>query len=112
MDSPEYKTLIKCYSNLESILQQSPNDVVGQLVPLDILSPRDISYLHNEHNENFKKAERIATIVMLQVRHEPQVFHSFIEALKKAGAWTSKVVMELEQMHKALVEESVKLESK
>ena len=96
---PEYKTIKQCYPKLVKCLQQSPEDVVIWLLPLDILAPGDIKFLKNAHNDDDKKAQRIADIVMNQTEADPNVFHKFVEALKAAGPWTRSTVSVLEKTY-------------
>ena len=103
MDSPEpeYKTIEQCYPKLVSCLQQSPNDVVNQLVPLGILAQEDINFLGNPHHEKIEKAQRIVYIAMTQIKNDSDKFQEFVKALKAAGSWTRSVVLELEKKYLA-----------
>ena len=103
MDSPEpeYKTIEQCYPKLVSCLQQSPNDVVNQLVPLGILAQEDINFLGNPHHEKIEKAQRIVCIAMTQIKNDSDKFQEFVKALKAAGSWTKSVVLELEKKYLA-----------
>ena len=99
MDSPEYKKLVKCYSDLGNIVQQSPDDVTQRLKPSGILAPRDVAFLGNKQNERLEKAERIVDIVIAQVKYDSKLYYTFIEALEAAGTWTSKAVEMLKQIY-------------
>ena len=94
---PEYKALEQCYPTLKNCLQQAPSDVVVQLRPSGILATRDIKFLSNPNKDDDEKAERIVDIVMMQVRGDPQVYHTFTAALNAAGDWTRAAATKLEQ---------------
>ena len=64
LDSPEYKALIQCYPRLSTFVQQSPSDIVAQLLPSGILAPGDLSFLNNSKNSNDKKAQKIIDTVL------------------------------------------------
>ena len=100
MDTPEYKTLTKCYTRLSSCIQQSPDGVVVQLRPSGILAPGDLSYLENSYHNNDKKAQKIVDVVLNQVKINSRVFPAFVFALEAAGSWTTTVVGELKDMYR------------
>ena len=99
MDSPEYKTLVQCYPTLVSCIGQSPNDIAVQLIPSGILAPRDVQYLSNPSIADDEKARRLLGIVVNQINTDPQVYYTFIAALKDAGDWTRTLVSLLERAH-------------
>ena len=97
MNTPEYKALTQCYPVLISCVKQSPNDIADHLIPSGILKPRDIVYLRYNSISGDEKARRLLHIVLIQVETDPQVFYTFIAALKNAGPWTRVVVSRLER---------------
>ena len=97
MDSPEVKSLKKCYPTLVSCIQQAPNDIATQLVPLDLLPQRVLSTLSSSHKNNVEKAQDILGTVLFQVQTDSSVFQSFIAALTAAGPWTKSTVNELQK---------------
>ena len=99
MASPEYRTLEQCYLTLVSCVQQSPHDIAVHLRPSGILAPRDIQYLRNPVIEDNEKAQRLLNTVLNQVNTDPQVYHTFIAALKNVGLWTRTAVSELEHTY-------------
>ena len=105
---PEYETIKQCYPKLVRCLQQSPEDVEIWLIPLDILAPGDVEFLKNAHNNDDKKAQRIADIVMNQTEADPNVFHKFVKALKDAGPWTRNTVPVLEKTYDSFTNKSLK----
>ena len=104
MDSPEYQTLTQCYSRLVTCIQQSPDDIVAQLRPFGILTPRDLSYLSNPHHDNDEKAQRIVDSVLAQTKLNSQQYHIFTRALQAAGSWTKSAVSHLEAVYARLSE--------
>ena len=105
MDSPEHKALIQCFPMLVSCIQQSPNEVVAQLRPSEILAQKDLSFLSNPYNDDHVKADKIVNIVVSQVKNDPCVFKSFLKALRDAGSWTRSIVSELELKFKPIPQE-------
>ena len=99
MDSPEYKTLTQCYPVLISHIGQAPYDIAAYLIPSGILAPPDLHYISNPSIPHIEKASRLLDIVLNQVQIDPQVYHSFITALKSAGSWTKALVSELESTY-------------
>ena len=95
MDSPEVKSLKKCYPTLVSCIKQAPNDIATQLVPLDLLPQRVFSTLSSSQKNNDEKAQDILGTVLFQVQTNSSVFQSFIAALTAAGPWTKSTVNEL-----------------
>ena len=49
-----------------------------------------------------RKLERILDAMLCQVKNDPQVFHTFIAAMKAAGEWTKAAVDALESKYKSL----------
>ena len=99
MDSPEYKTLAQFYPALVSCVGQAPVNIAVQLIPYGILAPRDVQYLSNPSIVDNEKARRLLGIVVNQMKTDPQVYHTFIAALKDAGDWTRTLVSLLEQAY-------------
>ena len=97
MDTPEVKSLKKCYPTLVSCIQQAPNDIATQLVPLDLLPQSVFSTLSSSHKNNVEKAQGILGTVLFQVQTDSSVFQSFIAALTAAGPWTKSTVNELQK---------------
>ena len=95
-DSPEYRTLTQCYPTLVTCLQQSPNDIADRLRPFGIFAHEDWLFLTHESKDRDQKARRIIDVVILQVKLNPQVAHTFRLALEGAGTWTKAAVSELE----------------
>ena len=104
MASPEYRTLVQCYPTLVSCVQQSPDDIAVHLIPSGILAPHDMMYLRNYSISDYEKARQLLHIVLNRVRIDPQVYHTFVAALKKAGSWTKTAVSELEHTHASLMQ--------
>ena len=97
MDSPEVKSLKNCYPTLVSCIQQAPDDIATQLLPLDLLPQRVFSTLSNSQKNNDEKARDILDTVLFQVQTDSSVFQSFIAALTAAGPWTKSTVNELQK---------------
>ena len=97
MDSPEVSSLKNCYPTLVSCIQQAPDDIATQLVPLDLLPQRVFSTLSNSQKNNDEKARDILDTVLFQVQTDSSVFQSFIAALMAAGPWTKSTVNELQK---------------
>ena len=93
---PEYKALRKDYPTIVNCLKQAPSDVVSQLIPSGILAEGDLNFFQSQHNDDGEKAKRIVDVVINQVKNDPQVYHTFIAALKAAGDWTRVPVSKLE----------------
>ena len=93
---------------LVDCLQQSPSDIVTQLTPSpsSVFAQGDIKYLSNTIYDDHKKAERIVTIVMKQVKNNFLMYRTFITALKNAGDWTKLAVKELEQTYASFIASS------
>ena len=102
MDSPEYKTLSECYSDLVTCIQQSPNDIADQKEVFKVLAPEDLQFVRNSVHQSSERARRILDIVLNQVKIDPQVYHSFISALNNAGAWTKTAVDKLNSFYSNL----------
>ena len=100
--SHECETLIQCYSTLVSCIQLSPNDIADKLLPTGILAPKTLQDLSNQQLNPDEKARRLLDTVLIQVKIDPQVYHTFTTALKEAGLWTKTVVHELEHKHTSL----------
>ena len=96
---PEYQALEQCSSRLVVSLQQSPGDIILHIRPSGILAPRDITFFRDSPAGGLEKAERLVSIVMMQTKSDPQVYSTFITALKAAGNWTKSAVAELEQTY-------------
>ena len=79
MDSPEFKSLKKCYPTLVSCIKQAPDDIATQLVPLDLLPQRVLSTLSNTQKNNDEKARDILEAVLFQVQTDPSVFQTLIK---------------------------------
>ena len=109
MDSPEYmyKALLQCYPALTTCVQQSPNDIAAHLIPSGILTLRDMQYLSNHSIPDDEKARLLLDIVVNQMKTDPQVYHTFIAALKNAGPWIRKAVSDLEQTYVSLIQSPV-----
>ena len=107
MDSPEYKTLVQHYPALIFRIQQSPEDIVFLLKKSGILAPRDFGFLNNPLVAKNDKAVRLLNIVLNQVQIDPQVYHTFIAALKDAGDWTRALVSELEHIYDSVMQSPI-----
>ncbi|XP_064398884.1 uncharacterized protein LOC135345387 isoform X1 [Halichondria panicea] len=94
-ESAEYKAFKDCHSSLLTCIKQSPKDVCDHLLPFEILAPDDRDYLRNDTHDAGDKARRILDAVLLQIKNDPQVFHSFVSALEAAGGFTKAGVQEL-----------------
>ncbi len=94
-DSAEYKAFNDCYSSLLTCIKQSPKDVCDHLLPLEILAPANRYYLRNDTHDPDDKTRGIMDAVQLQIENNPQVFHSFVSALKAAGSFTKATVQKL-----------------
>ena len=99
MDSPEYKTLTLCHPALIYCIGQTPYDIAVHLVSSGILAQHDIEYLSNYSIANDEKASRLLDSVLNQVQINPQVYHTFIAALKDVGLVTKALVTELEGIY-------------
>ena len=104
MDSPglEYKTLENCYPEVVACLQLSPSEIAAQLRPSGILPDKDWSFLSNSHHDDDEKARRVADVVLTQVKIDPQVYSTFLEALKAVGSWTKSALTKLEETYTSL----------
>ena len=107
MDSPEYKALARCYSRLLIYIRQAPNDIADHLRPSGILAPQDFSYLNNPGHDHDVKARRLLDAVLDRVKVDPQVYHTFVAALKAAGHWTEAAVSELEHSSDSVVQSPI-----
>ena len=97
MDSPELKSLNKCYPALVLCVQQAPNDIADQLRSLGLLPQGVLSTLRSSQKNDVEKAREIVDTMVLQVQTDSGVFQSFIQALSAAGSWTKSAVDELLQ---------------
>ena len=95
MDSHEYKTMRQFYPQLISCVKQSPNDIADHLLPIGILTPRDLDLLSNPQISSDDKARRIISVVINHVENDPQEFHKFVSALEAAGTWTKIIITKL-----------------
>ena len=77
------------------------------LISSGILAQRDKQYLSNHFIVDDEKARRLLDIVLEQEQNDPQVYHTFIAALKDAGDWTRSVVSRLEQTYVSLIQSPV-----
>ena len=100
MESPEYKTLVQCYPELVTIVQQSPNVIADHPAISTKLAPGKLQYLRNLSHENEDKARKLLDSIKDQVKIDPQVFHHFKSALKSQGDWTKAAVDKLESTFK------------
>ena len=103
MDGPEYNTLKKCYPDLVNCIQQSPADIVTQLLSLGILAPADVSFVDNSSNSTTDKARRIVDVAVDQVKSDKQVYFKLLKSMKDSGDWTKATVHRLEETHKFLL---------
>ena len=106
MDSPEYLTLNKRYSDLVGCIEQSPADIVTQLKPSGILAPSDESFLDNSSNSRIDKARRIVNVSVHHAKSNAQVYFMLLKAMKDSGGWTMATVKRLEETHKHLSEDT------
>ena len=83
MATCEYRTLRKCYKIIKDGIQQSPGDTADCLIPTDLLSEDDHSYIRNESHDDGEKARKIVDAVLQQVKAEATLFHTFIGAMKQ-----------------------------
>ncbi len=95
MTSPESQALTKCYPTLVTCIQRSPGTVSTELKPYGLLAPQDFQYISNHYHNDDDKARRILDSVCNQVLIDPNAFHTFLKAFKKAGAFTKSAVDEL-----------------
>ena len=104
MESPglEYKTLENCYPEVVTCLQLLPSEISTQLRPSGILPDKDWWFLNNPHHDSDEKARRIADVVMTQVKIDPQVYSTFLGALKAVGGWTQTTLTKLEDTYASL----------
>ncbi|XP_064398871.1 uncharacterized protein LOC135345380 isoform X3 [Halichondria panicea] len=94
-ESAEYKAIKDCHSSLLTCIKQSPKDVSDHLLRFEILAPNDRDYLRNDTHDAGDKARRIMESVLLQIKNNPLVFHSFVSALEEAGSFTKATVQKL-----------------
>ena len=99
MDSPEYRAVTQCSTELARCIRQSPRAISVQLEPLGIPLPVDQWLVRNYRFESDEKARKIVVDVVNRIKLNPQVFHSFIEALEAAGSWTNTTVAELKRTY-------------
>ena len=83
MASCEYRTLHECYQIIKDGIQQSPRDTADCLIPTNLLSEDDCSYIRNESHDDGEKARKIVDAVLQQVKAEATLFHTFIGAIKQ-----------------------------
>ena len=103
MESPEYEALIQCSATLFDCIQQSPSDIVDRLKPSGKLAPGVLAFLNNPKHDDDEKARKIIDVMTKQVKIHSQVFHTFVSAMKAAGAWTEAAVNVLENKYKSLL---------
>ena len=95
----EYKAFMDCYDDFIQLVEQAPNDVCNQLIPLELLPPAVIKYVSNNVHDDDEKASRICNTLSSQIQINSEAVHLFINSLEKAGRWTRYAV---ENFQKAL----------
>ena len=103
MASPESQAFTKCYPNLVKCIQISPNAVADELIPYPILAPQDMGHLKNSFITDDNKARKILDSVHSQLQINKESFHQFLQALKKAGPFTTNAVKELEETYESFL---------
>ena len=53
------------------------------MIPTDLLSEDDCSYIRNESHDDGEKARKIVDAVLQQVKAEATLFHTFVGAMKQ-----------------------------
>ena len=102
MDCLEYEALNLCYTSLLTCVQQSPNHIADRLKPSGKLAPGVLSFLSNHTHDDDEKARKLIDAILCQVKNDPQVFHTFVSAMKDAGPWTKAAVDVLESRYASL----------
>ncbi len=92
--SAECKAFNDCRSSLLICIKQSPKDVSDKI--LEFLAPANQEYVRNDTHDVGDKARLIIDAVASQIENNPQVFHSFVSALKTAGDVTEFTVQKLD----------------
>ena len=79
--TPEYLAFQQCYEFLVLHIELHPNDFCDSLFAKGYIPEAVREYIRNESNVNKKKAEKLVDSVADQIKHDPSVFHGFIEIL-------------------------------
>ena len=96
MESPYEAAIRRIYPDLVSSIEQSPVDVALQLMPAGIFPPAVWTFISNSQKSPDKeKAIKIVETVLEQLKHNSQVFFTFISALEAAGPWTKPITDKL-----------------
>ncbi len=89
----EYKALIESSFILENCISQSPQTIVGRLIPLDVLS-RDNRTELTDMNDR-AKARKIVNIITNKVELEPSFFNTFISEVMEKEPWMKSCLKKL-----------------
>ena len=95
MASSDAAVINQNYPELVSLIKQSPIDVAVQLKREEIFPSAVWTFITSQQNSTDEKAIKIVDTVLEQVKHNSQMFSTFISALKAAGPWTKPVVDKL-----------------
>ena len=83
------------YPELVSLITLSPIDVAIQLKRGGIFPSTVWTFITSPLNSDKDKAIKIVDTVLEQVKHNSQIFFTFISALKAAGPWTKPIIDKL-----------------
>ena len=101
-ETAEYEALNQSYASLIKCVRQSPNAIADELKSSGKLAPEVLSFLSNQTHDDGEKARKLIDAILDQVQNEPQVFDTFVSAMKAAGSWTKAAVCKLESKYKSL----------
>ncbi len=104
VESPEYATIRECHVALVDILSMSINSVVVALISKGLIPPdvADKVQLTGTITQASKTRE-VTNCLSIQIKHNPKIYHKFVEVLNEQGQWTQSIVEKLTSCYNSLL---------
>ena len=80
-ETPEYRTMVKCTRVLRTAVQTHLFSLGASLLSEELISTDNDSDIRNTMHSEPERAARLIEILQLQVKLEPQNFHTFLSVL-------------------------------
>ena len=93
--TPEYLTLLKFYAKVKLHVKLWLEDICDRLFEHGYLSISELDYVTNDLISKEERAEKILSILMLRVAHDPSIFFYFAYILRQIRLFSTTATAEL-----------------
>ena len=98
MESVEYRTLVTCTPNLNTLISGDPLTIANDLVAVNMISPGIINEISSRQVDDRTKACKLVKCVCDHVGFNPEKYDLFISVLKR-HMWLDDLVKTLNDTH-------------